>query len=143
MAEAQASLEQHESDEAMEPPDHGSGRNAEGLLEERQSASGSHHRGGCNFEQSVNRLSQALGHIQFQDVMRQRMEHVQEALGEMRDHLLHLSGKLASFTWEGELEQTFKQILAAHLNRYRMASQTRTHHAVAAGNRTPTTAGRL
>jgi methyl-accepting chemotaxis protein len=133
MAEAQASLEQHESDEAMSRliMDLGEmqkdfSKNGNLLLEVITEVD-------ANFEQSVNRLSQALGHIQFQDVMRQRMEHVQEALGEMRDHLLHLSGKLASFTWEGELEQTFKQILAAHLNRYRMASQTRTHHAVAGG----------
>ncbi len=33
-----------------------------------------------SYEESVDRLSEALGHIQFQDVMRQRMEHVQEAL---------------------------------------------------------------
>ena len=43
----------------------------------------------ANYEESVVRLSQALGHIQFQDVMRQRMEHVQEALMQMRDHLLN------------------------------------------------------
>jgi len=38
-----------------------------------------------NYEESVERLTQALGHIQFQDVMRQRMEHVETALLEMRD----------------------------------------------------------
>jgi len=37
----------------------------------------------ASYQESVNRLSKALGHIQFQDVMRQRLEHVQEALREM------------------------------------------------------------
>ena len=133
MAEALPSLEQHEADAAMSHLilDLGEmqkdfSKNGNLLLDVITEVD-------ANYEQCVNRLSQALGHIQFQDVMRQRMEHVQEALGEMRDHLQHLSGKLASFTWEGELDQTFKQILAAHLAHYRMASQTVTHLAVAGG----------
>jgi methyl-accepting chemotaxis protein len=86
-----------------------------------------------SYEESVNRLSQALGHIQFQDVMRQRMEHVQEALVQMRDHMQYMSERAFDFVWTGKLDHTFKEILAAHLNHYRMASQTRTHHAVAGG----------
>ena len=38
----------------------------------------------ANYAESVTRLSEALGHIQFQDVMRQRMEHVQEARDRQR-----------------------------------------------------------
>jgi methyl-accepting chemotaxis protein len=85
----------------------------------------------ANYAESVTRLSQALGHIQFQDVMRQRMEHVQSALAQMRDHLLELSGKISDPNWDGKLQLTFKQILASHLNQYKMASQTITHHALA------------
>ena len=44
-----------------------------------------------SYGETVERLSAALGHIQFQDVMRQRMEHVQEALGEMGEHVLELA----------------------------------------------------
>jgi len=87
----------------------------------------------ANYEESINRLSDALGHIQFQDVMRQRMEHVQEALVEMRDHVLWLGGKAADHSWDGQLETTFKSILESHLGRYRMASQTQTHLAVSGG----------
>jgi methyl-accepting chemotaxis protein len=87
----------------------------------------------ANYEESINRLSDALGHIQFQDVMRQRMEHVQEALVEMRDHVLWLGGKAADHSWDGQLETTFKSILESHLGRYRMASQTHTHLAVSGG----------
>ena len=45
----------------------------------------------ANYAESVTRLVEALGHIQFQDVMRQRMEHVQQALEQMRDHLIRLA----------------------------------------------------
>ena len=83
----------------------------------------------ANYEESVRRLSQALGHIQFQDVMRQRMEHVREALEEMREHMLQLSEKPDDPGWDGKLETTFKEILTSHLSRYRMASQTMTHMA--------------
>ncbi len=44
-----------------------------------------------SYAETVERLSAALGHIQFQDVMRQRLGHVQEALGEMGEHLLELN----------------------------------------------------
>ena len=84
----------------------------------------------ANYQENVNRLSQALGHIQFQDVMRQRMEHVQEALVEMREHLLDLSAKAGDASWNGDLERTFQQILASQFEKYRMASQAVTHRAV-------------
>jgi methyl-accepting chemotaxis protein len=86
-----------------------------------------------NYQENINRLSQALGHMQFQDVMRQRMEHVQEALMEMRDHLLHLSAKMDDSNWDGALDHTFKKILTGHFDKYRMASQAVTHRAVAGG----------
>ena len=89
----------------------------------------------ANYEESVNRLSEALGHIQFQDVMRQRMEHVQESLVEMRDHLLCLMKKREDPSWDGKLEATFKSMLAEHFKRYRMASQTVTHLAVSGGGK--------
>jgi methyl-accepting chemotaxis protein len=81
----------------------------------------------ANYAESIDRLSEALGHIQFQDVMRQRMEHVQAALMEMRDHMLMLTAELEDPCWDGQLDTTFKQLLAAHLVQYRMASQIVTH----------------
>ena len=78
-----------------------------------------------------DRLLKVLGHIQFQDVMRQRMEHVQSALIEMRDHLQELSAIAGDPAWDGQLDVTFNGMLAGHLNKYHMASQTATHLAVA------------
>lgn len=84
-------------------------------------------------QQSVERLVQAMGHIQFQDVMRQRMEHVQVALMEMRDHLLRLSEARDRPGFDGLFDTNFKALLEANLGTYRMASQTVTHLAVAGG----------
>ena len=84
----------------------------------------------ANYAESVNRLTEALGHIQFQDVMRQRMEHVQEALVEMSNHLMHLIEKQDCCGPDEQFDSSFKSMLTAHLDRYRMASQTQTHLAV-------------
>jgi methyl-accepting chemotaxis protein len=83
--------------------------------------------------EGVEHLLAAMGHIQFQDVMRQRMEHVQQALVEMRDHLLHLTQTQDKPSWDGLFDTTFKTLLNSHLNNYRMTSQTVTHLAVAGG----------
>ena len=133
MAEAHASLEQHEASSAMSQLvtdlDHMQAEfahNSRLLLEVITEVD-------ANYEESVNRLTQALGHIQFQDVMRQRMEHVQEALVEMRDHMQTMSQRAFDFVWNGAFEVNFKQMLEAHKSRYRMASQSITHMNVAGG----------
>jgi methyl-accepting chemotaxis protein len=84
-------------------------------------------------QEGVDHLLVAMGHIQFQDVMRQRMEHVQEALVEMRNHLLRLTETQDRPGWDGLFDTTFKTLLDSHLNNYKMASQTITHLAVAGG----------
>ncbi len=87
----------------------------------------------ASYAESIERLSEALGHIQFQDVMRQRMEHVQTSLIDMREHMNLLTEKYTDPAWNGQLGQTFKSLLASHLDQYKMASQTVTHLAVAGG----------
>ncbi len=87
----------------------------------------------ASYAESIERLAHALGHIQFQDVMRQRLEHAQEAILEVRDHLLSIARNAGDERWDGAMEQGFVQLLAAHLGRYRMASQTMTHLTVAGG----------
>jgi methyl-accepting chemotaxis protein len=133
MASARESLEEHEASSAMNQlvTDLGEmqsefASNSQLLLDVIKEVD-------ANYKESVSRLTQALGHIQFQDVMRQRMEHVQEALVEMRDHLQHMSEKAFDFVWEGEFDRHFKQMLEAHKSRYRMASQTATHLHIAGG----------
>jgi methyl-accepting chemotaxis protein len=83
--------------------------------------------------ESVDCLLKAMGHIQFQDVMRQRLEHVQTALVEMSEHLQGVSSCLLSPCPDAELEDNFKTMLAGHFDKYHMASQAKTHIAVAGG----------
>jgi methyl-accepting chemotaxis protein len=133
MAAARESLEQHEASNAMSQLVADLGEMQLEFAGNSQLLLNVINEVDANYEESVNRLTQALGHIQFQDVLRQRMEHVQEALVEMREHLQHLSGKLADFNWQGELDRRFTEMLEAHKSRYRMASQTMTHLNVAGG----------
>ncbi len=133
MAAAKESLEQHEASTAMSQLVVDLGemqsdftRNSELLLRVIGEVD-------ANYAESVQRLTQALGHIQFQDVMRQRMEHVQEGLVVMRDHMAHISDKATDSIWKGEFDQHFNQMLEAHKSRYRMASQNVTHLHVAGG----------
>lgn len=87
----------------------------------------------ANYEESIQRLSEALGYMQFQDVMRQRLEHVDEALGEFDGQLSTLAVRMDDTEWNGVMETSFSDILAGHMNRYKMASQTQTHLSVSGG----------
>jgi methyl-accepting chemotaxis protein len=133
MADAQASLKLHESNEAMSnlvadlsEMQMEFNKNGQLLLDVITEVD-------TNYAENVQRLSEALGHIQFQDVMRQRMEHVQESLLEMREHMHDMSEKASDYVWEGKFEHTFKELLAAHRSKYRMASQHVTHANVMSG----------
>jgi len=83
-----------------------------------------------NYQDSVTRLTRAMALIQFQDVMRQRLEHVQSALIDMRDHLSHLSAKQDRPSFDGLFDTTFELLLESHLGQYSMASQATTHNSV-------------
>jgi methyl-accepting chemotaxis protein len=133
MADARASLEEHEHSNAMSH-----------LIADLTGMQSEFNKNGlllldvitevdANYAENVQRLSEALGHIQFQDVMRQRMEHVQESLTEMRDHLLRLCERPERPGWDGLFETTFKTLLADHRSKYHMASQHVTHSNVAGG----------
>ncbi len=131
MAEARVSLEEHEHSEAMNHlvtdlngMQQEFNNNGQLLLDVITDVD-------SNYAENVQRLSEALGHIQFQDVMRQRMEHVRDALGEMRDHLLRLCERPEHPGWDGLFERTFKTMLADHRSKYHMASQHITHSNVA------------
>jgi methyl-accepting chemotaxis protein len=133
MAEARASLEKHEANKTMNQlvgdlneMQGEFNHNSQLLLEVITDVD-------ANYEENVRRLSEALGHIQFQDIMRQRMEHVQSALTEMRDHLMQLCERPEQPGWDGLFESSFKTLLADHLGKYHMASQTATHLNVAGG----------
>jgi methyl-accepting chemotaxis protein len=118
MYQAHASLEQHEASSAMRHLSADLGemqsefrKNSQLLLEVITEVD-------ANYAESVTRLFEALGHIQFQDVMRQRMEHVQEALVEMRE-----PSATPSFDELGVFAVPSRQRSTSHLSE--LASRTR------------------
>jgi len=75
----------------------------------------------------VTQLGEALGYIQFQDVVRQRIEQVEGALQEVGEHAVQLAGKLGEADWDGAMYPGLTQRLDRHLAGYVMASQREAH----------------
>jgi methyl-accepting chemotaxis protein len=81
-------------------------------------------------KEAIRRLSEALGHLQFHDVLRQRVEQVQFGIGELDEHLLGMAHRTGEAEWDGHLNPTLKQRMAGHLDRYVMNSQRDIHSAM-------------
>ncbi len=81
----------------------------------------------------VVQLSEALGHIQFQDVVRQRVEQVDHALEELSEHTRILVARLGEAAWDGSLDPTLRDRLERHRGNYVMSSQRNTHAAAVGG----------
>ncbi len=133
LAEAQAAMEHHEKADVMAGLMEHLAETQRKFIGNDQAMRAMIAELDTNYQENVLGLGRAMCHIQFQDVMRQRMEHVQGALLEMRDHMQMLNEKTADANWDGKVDPTFKSLLAAHLDSYSMASQTVTHNSVAGG----------
>lgn len=79
-------------------------------------------------------LTEALGQIQFHDVMRQRVEHVQGAMLELDEHLQEMADQLTDSAWNPEKMTTLRTRLDAQVQRYVMHSQLSTHQSVTGGS---------
>ncbi|MRD74029.1 hypothetical protein GH865_12340 [Rhodocyclus tenuis] len=99
------------------------GDNFSGFLGEVESSS----------REIVERLSGVLGSVQFQDVVRQRIEQVQHSLQELDAHLQELADKLGDASWNGTLATPLARRMEQHLDRYVMASQRDAHATVTGG----------
>jgi methyl-accepting chemotaxis protein len=75
----------------------------------------------------VTQLTEALGHVQFQDVVRQRVEQVVKALKELAMHSQLMIGKLAEDGWDGTFHPTLRERLDQHADSYVMNSQRDAH----------------
>lgn len=82
----------------------------------------------------VQRLSEALGYIQFHDVMRQRVEPVEQALQELNEHLQSMADQMVDQPWNQEAVVHLKQRLDEQVTRYVMHSQLQTHQQVTGNN---------
>ena len=74
-------------------------------------------------------LTEAMGQMQFHDVLRQRVEHVQAAMTELDQHLQLMTDQLIDHPWEPDTMTTLKDRLAAHIKSYVMQSQIDAHQA--------------
>jgi methyl-accepting chemotaxis protein len=75
----------------------------------------------------ITRLSEALGYIQFQDVLRQRVDQVHYALHELDEHLQGLAAHLGESGWNGHIQPSLQARMKDHLDRYVMSSQRDAH----------------
>jgi methyl-accepting chemotaxis protein len=66
-----------------------------------------------NYAETASRLGDVLGHVQFQDMTRQRMEQVQKSLTGMREHLARIGESAESSDWDDLFNTSFKDLLEA------------------------------
>ena len=81
-------------------------------------------------KEMLARLSESFGYLQFQDVLRQRVEQILSAVNELDKHLLHLHERLGDVEWDGTLQPTLQQRMAGQLEAYVMSSQRDVHLSV-------------
>lgn len=77
----------------------------------------------------VELLTEAMGHVQFHDVMRQRIEHVKTAMTDLDQHLQSMADQLLERPWNPGSMGSLQQRLDAQMQRYVMQSQVDTHRA--------------
>ncbi len=78
----------------------------------------------------VEQMTDALGEMQFFDVMHQRISHVRDAMDELRLHMDQLAQQLCQRNWQESSGPNIKQRLDEQTKRYVMQSQLVTHHEV-------------
>jgi methyl-accepting chemotaxis protein len=80
-------------------------------------------------EDLTAKLATALGDMQFQDVMRQRVEGVQLSIQELNAHLQGVADQLTDRVWAPGSTKPLRERLEAQVQNYVMHSQVATHEA--------------
>lgn len=75
----------------------------------------------------MREISQALGQIQFHDVLRQRTEQVQQSMQELNQHLQTMASQMVDVAWSPEDMVGLRQRLNQQVQSYVMQSQRLTH----------------
>ena len=83
-------------------------------------------------QEIADRLADALGHVQVQDVTRQRVESVQQALSDLDNHLQAMADQLVDKAWDPQNLVNLRERLQRQTQGYVMHSQ-RDAHARATG----------
>jgi methyl-accepting chemotaxis protein len=71
----------------------------------------------------IDGLSGALGHVQFHDVLRQRVEQVQKSLHELNGHMQMMADQMVDEPWNAQDMVTLRERLANQVNSYVMQGQ--------------------
>lgn len=71
----------------------------------------------------IDGLSGALGHVQFHDVLRQRVEQVQQSLHELNGHMQTMADQMVDKPWDAEGMVSLRARLADQVNSYVMQGQ--------------------
>jgi hypothetical protein len=71
----------------------------------------------------IDQLSEAFSCLQFQDVLRQRVEQVQSAIHDLDEHFVGLAKYFSDSVRDSHLSPTLKQRMESHLDQYVMNSQ--------------------
>lgn len=71
----------------------------------------------------LGQVTEALCHLQFQDVLRQRIEQVQSAIIELDQHFSELAANLSDADWDGQMKPTLQDRMLNHFDQYVMQSQ--------------------
>jgi methyl-accepting chemotaxis protein len=88
----------------------------------------------------VDKLADALGQAQSQDVMRQRVQGVQLAMAHLDNHLQGVAEQLVTVPWNPTSLVAMRERLDQQLDSYVMQSQRETHLHVTGGPRATSTA---
>jgi hypothetical protein len=75
----------------------------------------------------AHHLSAALGYIQFQDVIRQRLEHAQQGLDDLTGHCTEIATLATDPAWDGQIQESVRQRLERQRASYVMNAQRDTH----------------
>lgn len=75
----------------------------------------------------MREVSQALGQIQFHDVLRQRTEQVQQSMHELNQHLQTIAAQMVDVAWNPHDMVSMRQRLDQQVQSYVMQSQRQTH----------------
>ncbi len=75
----------------------------------------------------MREISQALGQIQFHDVLRQRTEQVQQSMHELNQHLQTMAAQMVDVAWNPDDMVSLRQRLNQQVQSYVMQSQRQTH----------------
>jgi methyl-accepting chemotaxis protein len=71
----------------------------------------------------IDGLSGALGHVQFHDVLRQRVEQVQQSLHELNCHMQTMADQMIDVPWDAEGMVSLRERLTKQVNSYVMQGQ--------------------